>query len=96
MPASIGTLDPSHFQSKGAPAVMNQTILLQKLIAIERAISVASNNTVRDLVYEAEGYLLQMQREEVEALAARPERATGQRFQFLREVAEGGLSGLRF
>ena len=75
---------------------MNQTILLQKLIAIERAIGVASNNTVRDLVYEAEGYLLQMQKEEVEALAARPERDTSQRFQLLREVAGGGMSGLSF
>ncbi len=78
------------------PAVMNHTLLLQKLIAIERAIGVASNNTVRDLVYEAEGYLLQMQREEVEALAARPERETRQRFQRLCEVAEGGSSGLDF
>ena len=75
---------------------MNQTVLLQKLIAIERAIGMASNNTLRDLVYDAEGYLLQMQREEVEALAARPEGEARQRFQLLREVAEGGLSGLSF
>ncbi len=75
---------------------MNHTLLLQKLIAIERAIGVASNNTLRDLVYEAEGHILQMQREEVEALAARPEREAKQRFQLLREVAEDGLSGLSF
>jgi hypothetical protein len=75
---------------------MNHTLLLQKLIAVERAIGVASNNTVRDLVYDAEGYLLQMQREKVEALAARPERGARQRFQLLREVAEGGMSGLGF
>ena len=81
---------------RGPPTVMNQTVLLQKLIAIERAIGVTSNNTLRDLVYDAEGYLLQMQREEVEALAAQPERETRPRFQLLREVAEGGLSGLDF
>ncbi len=81
---------------KGAPAVMNQTILLQKLIAIERAIGVASNNTLRDLIYDAEGYILQMQREEVEALAARPEREARQRFHLLREVADGGSPGLGF
>ncbi len=71
---------------------MNHTLLLQKLIAIERAIGATSNNTLRDLVYEAEGYLLQMQREEVEAWAARPEREAGNRFQLLREVAGGGFS----
>jgi hypothetical protein len=76
--------------------VINHTLLLQKLIAIERAIGVASNNTLRDLVYEAEGHILQMQREEVEALAARPEGDKRQRFQLLHEVAEGGTSGLSF
>lgn len=69
---------------------MNHTILLQKLIAIERAIGMASNNTLRNLVYEAEGYLLQMQREEIEALSSQPERETGRRFQLLREVAGRG------
>lgn len=75
---------------------MNPTILLQKLIAIERAIGVASNNTLRDLVYDAESYLLQMQKEEVEAVAIRPKSEAAQRFQLLREVAGGGLSGLSF
>jgi hypothetical protein len=72
--------------------VKNHTLLLQKLIAIERAIGVTNNNTLRDLVYEAQGDLLEMQREEVEALAARPEREPGQRFQLLREIAGGGFS----
>ncbi len=71
---------------------MNHTLLLQKLIAIERAIGVADNNTLRDLVYEAESYLLLMQREAVDKLSVEPERETGRGFQFLREVAGGGFS----
>lgn len=71
---------------------MNQTILLQKLIAIERAIGVASNNTLRDLVYQAESHLLQMQRDEAQALPMLQKNGTGQRFQFLREIAESGSS----
>ena len=71
---------------------MNHTLLLRKLIAIECAIGVATNNNLRDLVYEAESYLLQMQREMVDELSAHPERELGRGFQFLREVAGGGFS----
>ena len=39
---------------------MNNTILLQKLIAIEKSIGMADNATIRQLVYEAEDYLLQL------------------------------------
>ena len=96
MTGTNGTLEASQECIKGAPTVINQTIVLQKLIAIERAIGVASNNTVRDLVYDAEGYILEMQREEVRALAMQPKSAPAQRFQFLREVAGDGVPGLSF
>jgi hypothetical protein len=75
---------------------MNHTLLLQKLIAIERAIGVANNNNLRNMVYEAEGYLLEMQREEVEGLRVQPERETGRRFQFLREVVDCGPKASSF
>jgi len=75
---------------------MNHTLLLQKLIAIERAIGVASNNTLRNLIYEAESYLLQIQRDVVDELSGHPERETGLGLQFLREVAGGGFSRTGF
>jgi hypothetical protein len=71
---------------------MNHTLLLKKLIAIECAIGVASNSTLRELVYEAELYLLQVQREVVDELSVHPARETGRGFQFLREAAGGGFS----
>jgi hypothetical protein len=71
---------------------MNHTLLLKKLIAIERAIGVANNNTLRYLVYEAESYLLQMQREMVVAPSVRPGREIWRGFQFLRKIAGGGFS----
>ncbi len=40
---------------------MNCTVLLRKLIAIERMVGKADNNTLRSLVYDAEDYLIQMQ-----------------------------------
>jgi hypothetical protein len=40
---------------------MNGTILLRKLIAIERMIGKADSNTLRNLLYDAEDYLIQMQ-----------------------------------
>ncbi|MGD0478842.1 MAG: hypothetical protein ABSA42_01650 [Terracidiphilus sp.] len=65
---------------------MSLDVLLQKLIAIERAIGVAHNNTVRGLVYEAESYLLDTQ---CEALAAmrQPDSEGSRRVQYLREIA---------
>jgi hypothetical protein len=67
--------------------VINHTLLLQKLIAIERAIGVADNNTVRNMVYESQSHLLQIQREAVEALPMRARGEIAQRFQQLRQVA---------
>ncbi|MGB0065384.1 MAG: hypothetical protein WBP85_13130 [Terracidiphilus sp.] len=40
---------------------MNGTILLRKLIAIERLIGKAEDDTLRNLLYDAEDYLIQMQ-----------------------------------
>jgi hypothetical protein len=40
---------------------MNGTILLRKLIAIERMIGKADSDTLRNLLYDAEDYLIQMQ-----------------------------------
>jgi len=42
---------------------MSHTVLLQKLLVIEAAIGNVPNGTVRDLVQEAQDYLLQMQKE---------------------------------
>jgi hypothetical protein len=72
---------------KGASAVLNHTLLLQKLIAIERAIGVADNNTVRNMVYESQSHLLQIQREAVEVLPLRPRIEMARRFQRMRQVA---------
>ena len=62
----------------------NHTLLLSKLIAIERAIGVANNHTLRTLVYEAENHLLQIQRDATDKLPVSPERETGREIQFLR------------
>jgi len=40
---------------------MNSTILLRKLIAIERMVGKTDNTTLRSLIYDAEDYLIQMQ-----------------------------------
>jgi hypothetical protein len=40
---------------------MNCTILLRKLIAIERMIGKAEDDTLRNLLYDAEDYVVQMQ-----------------------------------
>lgn len=44
------------------------TVLLRKLLAIERAIGAADNTTLRELVNEAEECLLQMQKERAESV----------------------------
>jgi len=45
---------------------VNSTILMKKLIVLERSIGTASNTRLRDLVYEAQDCLLEMQRENAE------------------------------
>jgi hypothetical protein len=49
---------------------MNLTVLLQKLITIERSIGSADNALVRSLVYDAQDFLLQMQKEPAEDFLA--------------------------
>jgi len=46
---------------------MNNTVLLQKLIAIERSIGTVDNRTLRQLVYEAEDCLLEIQKESAQS-----------------------------
>ena len=49
---------------------MNSTILLRKLIAIERMVGKTDNNTLRGLVYVAEDYLIQMQSAQAKSFLA--------------------------
>lgn len=49
---------------------MDFSILLQKLIAIERSIGNANNTIIRGLVCDAEDFLLQMQKERAEDFLA--------------------------
>ena len=51
---------------------MSHTVLLQKLLVIEAAIGNVPNGTVRDLVQEAQDYLLQMQKERAERSLSEP------------------------
>ncbi len=53
---------------------MNHADLLRKLIAIERFIGAVTNSKIRDLVQDAQTYLLEMQRERVETLHTGPGR----------------------
>jgi hypothetical protein len=45
---------------------MSHTVLLQKLLVIEASIGKVPNGAVRDLVQEAQDYLLQLQKERAE------------------------------
>lgn len=49
---------------------MSSTVLLRKLIVIERMIGKADNNTLRGLVYDAEDYLIQMQSAQAKSFLA--------------------------
>ncbi|HEY1804668.1 MAG TPA: hypothetical protein VGG45_09310 [Terracidiphilus sp.] len=49
---------------------MNSTVLLRKLITIERLVGKTDNNTLRSLVYEAEDYLIQMQSAQAKSFLA--------------------------
>jgi len=68
---------------------MNNTILLQKLIAIEKSIGMADNGTIRQLVYEAEDYLLQLQKDRAQSFFLDSWRATLPRFHVIGEVPQG-------
>jgi hypothetical protein len=49
---------------------MNSTILLRKLIAIERMVGKADSNTLRGLIYDAEDYLIEMQSAQAKSFLA--------------------------
>jgi hypothetical protein len=66
---------------------MNPTILLQKLIAIERSVGVATPSALRNSLQEAQDYLLQMQRESVELSWKAAGLNPAQRFSFLRRAS---------
>jgi hypothetical protein len=82
-------------KSQRRPPFMSLDVLLQKLSAIERAIGVAHNNTVRGLVYDAEGYLLDMRWESLAAMGHQDSDAS-RRIPYVREIAEAGPPGLDF
>jgi hypothetical protein len=66
---------------------MNSTILLQKLLAIEQSVGLATNRALRASLQDAQDYVLQMQRERVEGFWKEPGRDTKQRFDFLRRAS---------
>ena len=73
----------------GGPSPVNPTILLQKLIDIERSIGVETESTTRRRVLEAQDYLLQTHWGSEEAF--RPhghEHGPNRRFSLLRNVAK--------
>jgi hypothetical protein len=67
---------------------MNSTILLQKLIAIEKSIGMADNGTIRQLVYEAEDCLLEIQRERAQSFFLDSWRTTVPRLHVVGEVPQ--------
>ena len=66
---------------------MNLTVLLQKLIAIERSIGTTSNSMVRNLVYDAQDCLLQMQKERADEFLATAWRDTILQTDWLRKAS---------
>ena len=59
---------------------MNNTVLLQKLIEIERSIGATDNVTLRQLVYEAEDCLLEIQKESAQSFILDSSRGAMPRF----------------
>lgn len=60
---------------------MNNTVLLQKLLVIERSIGATDNDTLRQLLYEAEDCLLQIQKEHAQSFILDSSRGAMPRFQ---------------
>jgi hypothetical protein len=58
---------------------VNVTILLQKLIDIERSIGTDSDSVILDKVFDAENCLLQMQSEMIESFRHQPNHKVIQR-----------------
>jgi hypothetical protein len=68
---------------------VNSVILLRKLIIIERSIGTASNDTIRNLVREAEDCVLQMQKEQAESFLRDAWHGAMPKLQLPFEPAEG-------
>jgi hypothetical protein len=68
--------------------MMNSTILMQRLIAIERSIGAVSDGEMRDLVQEAEDCVLEMQSARLEPFCDQPDLEGPGRSRLLREVAQ--------
>ncbi len=66
---------------------MNDTVLLKKLIDIERSIGIESNNAIRNLVHDAQAYLLEMQKEKAEKFLATAWRDLAPEANWLRKVS---------
>ncbi|MGO8759382.1 MAG: hypothetical protein ACLQG3_14780 [Terracidiphilus sp.] len=66
---------------------MDYSGLLHKLIAIERAIGVESNKTIREMVEDAQDCLLQMQKQRAEGLLTEAWRDAIPRPNMLRRVS---------
>jgi len=66
---------------------MNSTVLLRKLIAIERQIGKTDPNTLRSLVLDAEDYLLQTQKQQADSFLAEAWREGVAGVEMLRETA---------
>jgi hypothetical protein len=67
---------------------MNSTVLLQKLIAIERSIGAVDNGMLRQLVYEAEDCLLQIQKERAQSFILDSGRDAMPRFHMTSEIEQ--------
>jgi hypothetical protein len=68
---------------------MSYSVLLRKLIVIERAIGMKSSNALLNLIYEAEECVLQIQREQANISPMRQFLESEQPLQVLTELAEG-------
>ncbi|MGD0154499.1 MAG: hypothetical protein ABSB50_00280 [Terracidiphilus sp.] len=66
---------------------MNTTVLLRKLIAIERMIGKTDANTLRGLVFDAEDYLLGMQKEQADSFLAQAWREQLSGLEILRDAS---------
>jgi hypothetical protein len=69
---------PYSDRGKAGPSV-NTTILLQKLIDIEKSIGNETNRAILDKIFDAENCVLDMQRELIESLRREPRLAAIQR-----------------
>ena len=66
---------------------MNSTVLLRKLIEIERSIGTASNAAMRGMVQDAEDCLLQMQKETAERFFSEAWREGVSRLEVVRKAS---------